>query len=179
MGNKIVKEVKYINSDGEYWVKREHELAWYNENGYLYRNRTKVLKEFTDNPYPKELTWAEKGKLCEIELYVGNDQLIVYKSGNVVKPHNLTTLAKVLETTDRQVQRLLKKCKDLRVISEITINGIRYYALNPIYKLRGNRISLTTYIAFQDVLVKELPEWVIKNYTRDIKELSTNIKVIK
>lgn len=175
----MVKETKYINSDGEYWLKREHTEAWYNENGYLYRNRTKVLKAFTDKPYPKELSWNEKGKLSDLEQYVGNEQLIVYKSNKIIKPHTITTIAKILDSSVRQTRAFIKKCKELKVIAEIEINGIVYYALNPIYKLRGNRISLTTYIAFQEELMEELPTWVVNNYTKDIKELELNVKVIK
>lgn len=179
MNNKITKETKYVNENGEFWKKTEKEIAWYNDNGYLYRNRTNVLRAFTDRPYPKELTCSEKGRLSDLEQFVGKDQLIVYKSGGRVRPHTTKTIAKALDTTDRQITRLFKKCKELKVISEIQINGITYYALNPIYKLRGNRISFTTYIAFQDILIQELPTWVINNYTRDIKEIESDIKVIK
>ena len=177
-GAKAIKQTKIINSDGTFWVKEEQIIQRYNERGFLYRNRSSYLKDFPDKPYPDELTWAEKGQLGRLQCEVKADQLLVYKSHNVIKPHTATTIARLLGIKERRAYQLLKKCKQLGVIGEVKIDGEKYYMLNPIYKLYGNRISLTTFLVFQEQLMRELPQWAIDTFINDSKDLSTNVEVI-
>lgn len=177
-GTKAIKQTKVINSDGTFWVKEEQIIQRYNERGFLYRNRSSYLKKFMDKPYPKELSYTDKGQLSDLEYEVNADQLLVYKSHNTIKPHTATTIAQLLDVKERRVYQLLKKCKQLGVIGEVKIDGEKYYMLNPIYKLYGNRISLTTFLVFQEQLMRELPQWAIDTFINDSKELSTNVEVI-
>lgn len=176
---KAKKVTKIILPTGEVTYETEENIiSRYNENGYLYRNRTKVLKMFTDRQYPEGLTWADKGKIAELERYIGTDQLIIYKTGNRPKPHTVTTISKILGTNERMTRLFINKLKKMKIIKEIKINDIKYYVFNPLYRLKGNRISMTTYIAFEEELQAILPKWVIDNFMADVQELHTNVKLI-
>lgn len=176
--SKAIKQTKIINSDGTFWVKEEQIIQRYNERGFLYRNRSSYLKKFMDKPYPKELSYTDKGQLSDLEYEVNADQLLVYKSHNEIKPHTATTIARLLDVKVRRVYQLLKKCKELGVIGEVKIDGEKYYMLNPIYKLYGNRISLTTFIVFQKQLMQELPQWAIDTFLQDLTTIQDKVEVI-
>lgn len=177
-GFKLTKSIKHITESGEYWETQEKVISRYNDKGYLYRNRTNTLKMFLDKPYPDELTWAEKGKLGRIECEVVSDQYIMYKSGNELKPHTTTSLSKLLKSSERQVRELIKKCKILGIMGEAKIDGKRYLLLNPIYKLYGNRVSLTAFIVFERFLKEEIPEWAIRLYLEDMNLSDKKIEII-
>lgn len=180
-GYKITKKTMYINPDGEYTEKKEEVVAAYNDKGYLYRNRSEFYKTFLDNPYPEELSWADKGRLGRLEHELCTDQILAYKSGNEVKPHTATTISELLGYDIKLTRAFLKKCKSLGVIREAKINKTKYYLLNPKYKLRGNRISLTTFIVFKELLKKDLPQWAYDKFIEDcgVNNINRNIKIIE
>lgn len=173
------KLVRYVNEEtGEYHEKEYNMPTYYNQEGYLYRNKSLHIKSFCDRPLPEQFTHAEIGKLSIISYYIGRDQIIGYKSGNLIKPHTVATISRLLKQSDKNTRRLLKKAKEFNIIREVVINGEKYYMYNPLYKLAVKRVSLTVYIAFQDMLSHELPEWVIRNYLSDIKEFNDQIMLI-
>lgn len=181
-GYKITKETKYITGDGTYWKTREEEISRYNDKGYLYKNQSNVIRSFLDKPYPNELTWAEKGKLGRLECELSKDQMLVYRSGIEVKAHTIKTISKILESSERQTRELIKKCKRLGVIGEAkiktpTLKG-KFYFINPMYKSLGKRVSLISFIVFQQYLKKEIPEWAIKRYLEDMYLSEINIEII-
>lgn len=181
-GYKVTKEIKYINEDGTYCKTIESEISRYNEKGYLYKNQTNVIRSFLDKPYPKELTWSEKGKLGRLECELSKDQMLVYRSGIEVKAHTIKTISKILESSERQTRELIRKCKRLGVIGEAkiktpTMNG-KFYFINPMYKTLGKRISLISFIVFKQYLKKEIPEWAIKKYLEDMYLSEINVEII-
>jgi hypothetical protein len=74
----------------------------------------------------------------------------------------------------------LKKCKENKVLKEVVLDGIKYFALNPIYGIAGKRINLTTFIIFQEEFIadNDFPRWVIHKFMGQIKEISPNLSII-
>lgn len=174
------KQTRYINENGEYTnVYEEKVIERYNEQGYLYKNKTKFLKDFLDETYPSELSWADRGRLGRLEHEIKENQLLVYESNHVIKPHTIKTLSKILECSDRQTRTLINKCKKLNVLGEAKINGERYYLLNPRYKLHGNRISMIVWIVFQDYFRCTLPKYAYDYFLEDFELRKPNVEVIK
>lgn len=174
------KKATWINANGEVTTEyHERVIERYNSKGYLYKNRTDFLKSFTDELYPDELTWAEKGRLGRMEHEVKDDQMLVYKSGNVIKPHTIKTLANMLDCSPRQMTALIKKCKKLNVIGEAKVYGKKFYFLNPRYKLHGNRISMVVWIVFQDFFKATIPEYAYNYFLEDYMESPPDVQVIK
>lgn len=151
------KEIIYHNSDGTQ-KKLEYKIRdKFNEEGYLVDNRKNSIK----NEYkllPRELTKSERGDLSDLKTLIGKDQLLVYKSGRVYKPHTAETIAKFLDTSVLQVKRLLKKAIKCKVLAEIKINDVVYYMYNPYYERVVNRISFVVYLAFQDSMLRDMIE---------------------
>lgn len=182
-GYKITKQIKHINQDGVYWETQEQVVSRYNEKGYLYKTQANIIRSFLDKPYPKELTWAERGKLGRLEYELNKDQALTYKSGIEMKPHTIATISKILETKERQTRQLIKRCKELGVIGEAKIKtpSVRgkFYFINPMYKSFGKRMSLVSFMVFKEYLVKEIPKWVIEKYLEDMIASEINIDVLK
>ena len=177
--NMGIKEVTYYNSDGttqklQYKIKDK-----FNENGYLVDNRKNSIK----NEYkllPRELTKAERGDLSDLKVLIGKDQLLVYRSGNIYKPHTEETIAKFLDTSVLQAKRLLKKAKQCNVIAEIKINDTKYYMYNPYYERVVDRISFIVYLAFQDTELRDMIEPQYRGkFQKQIEASTEKIEVLK
>lgn len=182
-GYKIIKQTKHINQDGTYWETEEQVISRYNEKGYLYKTQSNVIRSFLDNPYPEELTWADRGKLGRLEYELNKNQALVYKSGLEIKPHTIKTISRILDSSERQTRELIKKCKRLGVIGEAKIKTPsskgKFYFINPMYKSFGKRMSLISFMVFREYLLKEIPEWVIEKYLEDMQLSEINIDVLK
>lgn len=176
----MIKKVAYINeSTGEY-VEKKYQLAdTYNEKGYIFRKKSEIIKSFFDKPFPKELSYKDKGKLHDISYLVSKDQLLGYRSNNEIKPYTQKQLCEYLNDSESTFKRLFKKAKELNIIRKVKIDGVKWYIYNPIYKFVGKRINITTYIAFEDVLKEELPEWVINRFLEDMQVHDYHIEVDK
>ena len=178
-GYKITKQTKHINANGEYWTTEEQVIARYNDKGYLYKSQANTIKSFLDKPYPNELTWAERGKLGRLEYELKSDQILAYKSNATMKPHPIATISNMLGCNENNTRKLIRKCKKLGVIGQANINNNKFFLLNPMYKLHGNRVSLTAFIVFEKQLKEEIPEWVIEKYLEDMKISDKKIKIIE
>lgn len=173
------KLVRYINEKtGEYVEKEYKTTDYYNDNGYLYGRDKLDVRSFKDRPLPNNLSLIEKARLHELAYEIVGDQLIGYRSGNRIKPHTIATIARKQGCSERNIRSLIKKAKEANIIREVSINGATYYMYNPLYKLAVKRISMIVYIAFQDILSKELPQWVVNNFLLDIKEYNPDIKLL-
>lgn len=169
------KKLIYTNND-----KSVVEQNWkvpdkFNEEGYLMDNRKKNIRnEF--KLLPRELTRAERGDLMDLRMLVGNDQLLIYRSGSIWKPYTVKEIAKFLNTTERQAKRLIKRAKEYKVIAEIKIEGVTYYLYNPYYERVVRRISFIVYLAFQNSMLRDCiqPQYRGKLQEQAIK---SNVKV--
>lgn len=178
-GTKAIKQTKVINSDGTFWVKEEQIIQRYNERGFLYRNRSLYLKDFKDRYLPDQLSWTDKGKLERLYYEMGENQILVYDSHNEKKYHTTTTIAKIFNQTEKQTRKLISNAVEADVMRVVRINGKKCYMLSPIYKLYGKRISLITFVAFQEQLMRELPAWAINTFLNDSRQMTDYVEIVK
>lgn len=182
MRDKLIKNTSYIDPNtGETFTKKSMvDKQFDSEEGYLFWNRKQHVKIFADRKLPDMFTWSEKGRIDELKRFMlKNNQLLVYRSGNVLKPLSIHDIGRVLEMSDRQARALVNKCKKHCIIKEIEIDGIVYFAFNPVYGLKSKRISLMMYLIFQEQLRTELPRWVVDKFAEQAEELKPVMKIIK
>lgn len=149
------------------------------EEGYLCWNRRSSFRSFLDVPLPDTLSWADKGRADRLKHFMLKDnQLLVYRSGNTIKPLGVAQIAKHLELNERNAKRFINKLKKCGVIKEVSINKQVFYMLNPKYFFKGKRLTSFVYIAFQEELKKELEPWVVLRFSEQAKEI-TDIRVVK
>jgi len=130
-----------------------------------------------DRGLPKECTLIECGKFYRIINYIiGDNQLLGYRSGKV-KPLTIEKISKMFCCTERQARKFIKKMKDISAIKEVTINDVKWYAVNPLYALRSKYLSSTAFLIFQDELLPVLPNWAIARYMEGVKEITDKVEI--
>jgi hypothetical protein len=181
MASQALKIVQYVDRDtGETFEKRSYVDLQFTENGYLFWNRKKNIKTFLDVPLPKQFSWAEKGRIEELKHYILRDnQFLVYRSGNTIKPLAVDNIMKILGMSERQCKSLIKKMKTFNVIKEIKFGDLTYFAFNPLYGLKDKRLTLNVYLFFQDDLKEILPKWVIDKFVSQANDIQPHFEIIK
>jgi hypothetical protein len=95
------------------------------------------------------------------------------------KPLNIEKMAEIFNTGERQTKELVKKMKDYSIIKEVSIDGEIWYAFNPIYGLKGKRITNTIFIIFQKELMPILPYHIINKFLGQLENVQQNIRIIE
>jgi DNA-binding Lrp family transcriptional regulator len=88
-------------------------------------------------------------------------------------------MAKILELSERKTKELIKKLKANGIIKEISVDGIKYFAFNPVYGLKNKRINLHVFIFFQNELKEVLPKWAYYKFVEQSKEINPNVRIVK
>ena len=155
---KAIKRETIINPEtGEYTEKQKYIDNLYSKKGYVMKYNNDYIKLFLDNGLPEECSLLDCGKFYRLIKYIiGENQLLGYRSGTI-RPFTVEKMSEIFKCSDRQTRRFLKQMKDLRVIKEVCINDIKWYAVNPLYALKSKYLSLTTFIIFQEELMPVLP----------------------
>jgi hypothetical protein len=181
MVQKAVKLTRYINTEtGEYFDKGQYVDLQFNEDGYLFWNRKGNVKTFLDCRLPKEFTWTERGRIEELKHYILKDnQFLVYRSGNTIKPLGIKEMMRILGMTERQCRALIRKLKTFNIIKEVRVETLTYFVFNPIYGFKGKRLSLNVYLFFQEELKQILPKWVVEKFVGEAEEIKPEFKIIK
>lgn len=178
------RAVKYINKEtGEFFQKvSNYDLIFDDTEGYLlWHNWHKVYK-FPKKKLPDCFSFADRGRIDVLRDYLQKgSQLLVYRSSRKLHPIDLEKLQQILRLGKTQTWRFLKKAKENNILKEVAINGVKYYAFNPAYGIAGKRISLTTYLIFQEEFFNDLdfPRWVITKFTHQAKEIEPDISILK
>lgn len=180
MAEKALKLTRYVNREtGEYYDKRQYVDLQFNEDGYLFWNKKGNVKIFLEYRLPKEFSWTEKGRIEELKHYILKDnQFLVHRSGNSIKPIGIKEMRKILGMTERQCKELVKKMKAYNIIKEIKVDMLTYFAFNPIYGFKGKRICLNVYLFFQEELKPLLPKWVVEKFVGEAEEINPQFKII-
>ena len=145
---------------------RKTDMRFSDEKGYLYKHTDNYIKKFMDSPLPEELSWVDQGKLSRLQSYIiGSSQLLGKRENGRFKTLTIKDLAELFKCKERWVYSTLREAKKHHVLKEVVIDEVVWYAYNPIYGLKDKRITLETYLIFQDELKEVLPEWVQKNFT--------------
>lgn len=164
---------------GEYKEKFKFVDKLYSKRGYILKYNNDYIKLFLDKGLPDECTLADCGKFYRLTRYiVGENQLLGYRSDKI-KPLTVEKMSKMFDCSERQTRRFLKTMKDCRVIKEVSINNVKWYAINPLYALKSKYLTLTTFIIFQDELVGTLPIWVINNFMQDARMFTDKVEIKK
>jgi len=176
-----IKTVNYKNlQTGETNEYSQRFDLQFNEKGYLFWTKANGSRSFDNYPYPKEFTWAEKGRIGELTNYIlKENQFLAYRSGNSLKPMTRVEIGRLLDISERQCKSLVNKMKKHKIIKEVSFAGSVYFSFSPIYALKGNRLSITVYLFFQEELVELLDPWVINRFACQAQELNTVFKIIK
>lgn len=178
---KAKKLTRYTNiATGEYAERTQFVDLQFDEEGYLFWNRKANVKTFVEIPLPECFTWAERGRINELKHYILRDnQFLVYRSDGVIKPITAKEMCNIFDMSERQCKCLIKKMKLAKIIKEIAMDGLTYYAFNPIFGFKEKRLSLNVFLFFQEELTEVLPNWVIKKFAESAIELRPNFKIIK
>lgn len=111
-----------------------------------------------------------------VRYIVGENQLLGYRSDRI-KPLTIEKMSKLFDCGERNTRRFIKQMKELKIIKEVYINDVKWYAINPLYALKSKYLSLTTFIIFQDELSLVLPMWVINNFLGEVPTLMDKVEV--
>lgn len=178
---RAIKTTTYTNMDtGEICEKKDWVDTQFDEDGYLFWVKKASVKSFIENPLPQCFTWAERGRIQELKYYMLRDnQLLVYRSGDAIKPLGISEICRILNMSGRQCKSLVCKMKKYSIIKEVRYGSIKYFAFNPIYGFKGKRLTLEVYIMFQEELKNVLPKWVVQRFAKEATALKPNIEVLK
>lgn len=162
----LQKETLYYDDEKNLVNKRKQyvENRFDEEKGYLFWNQKHGVKQFSDVPFPSDMTDAEIGKITKLAKCIYKDSnMLAYRGNGGIKPHNIKTIARELKITERQAERFLKKMIDLEVMAKgkFEIGGaveVHYY-ISPVYFFSGKRINNTLYVLFRNQLDTVLPAW--------------------
>ena len=180
MDDKMKKVTRYINKDGEYIDRVSYVTSPIDDDGYLFWVNKLNVKTFIEQDLPKGFTWADRGRVEALKKMILRDnQFLCYRTNGRVKPIGVKEIANMLELSDRQTKTFVKKLKSNGIIKEVSFDNMRYFAFNPMYGFKGKRLSLNVYIFFQKELDPVLPEWVKREFLRQVAEIKPNIKVMK
>lgn len=162
---KSIKKETIVNPEtGEFTEKFRYVDSLYSKKGYVMKYNNDYIKLFLDNGLPEQCSLLDCGKFYRLIRYIiGENQLLGYRSGKI-KPLTINKMSEIFKCSDRQTRRFLKQMKEIKVIKEVCINDIKWYAVNPLYALKSKYLSPTTFIIFQDELIPILPKWVLNNF---------------
>lgn len=158
-----------------------YDLIFDEEDGYMMWHNWNRVTKFLRKKLPDCFTFADRGRIDLLREYIAKDsQLLVHKVNKRIRPLNFESLQRTLKLKPTQLRVFLKKCKENKVLKEVVLDGIKYFALNPIYGIAGKRINLTTFIIFQEEFIadNDFPRWVIHKFMGQIKEISPNLSII-
>lgn len=167
IGKKIVRQqiTDAVTGEITYGKERTVDARYSDEAGFLYKHTENYIKKFNDSALPEGLSWADQGKLSRLQTYiVGDSQLLGYRKFGRLEPITVENMQEIFGCGRRRVYDTLSEAKKYHILKEVIIDGVSWYAYNPIYGLKDKRISISTYIIFQNELSDVLPDWVIHNF---------------
>ena len=177
---KSIEKRTIINPDtGEFTEKKRYIDSLYSKRGSVLKYNNDYIKLFLDKGLPDECSLIDCGKFYKLIRYiVGENQLLGYRSGNI-NTLTINKMSELFNCSERQTRRFLKQMKDYKVIKEVCINDVKWYAVNPLYALKSKYLSLTTFIIFQEELIPILPNWVIQNFMQEAQEILDKVEIKK
>lgn len=177
---KSLKKERIINPEtGEYKERNRFVDAIFSKRGYIMKYNNGYIKLFLDQGLPDECSLTDCGKFYKITRYiVGENQLLGYRTSKI-NPLTIEKMSELFNCSEGQTRRFIKKFKELKIIKEVSINNVKWYAVNPLYALKSKYLSLTAFIIFQDELIKLLPNYVINGFMSQIQEMIDKVEVKK
>ena len=145
--------------------------------GYVFRYNSSYVKMFFDRGLTKDYSIVECGKFYRlIGCLVGDNQLLGYRKDKI-RPIRVEQMTKIFGCEKRAVYNFLAKMKKDKIIKEVKINGEKWYAVNPLYAMKGKYLSITAFIIFKDELIDKLPYSVVNKFISEARELEDKIEI--
>ena len=178
MNYKSIEKRTIINPEtGEFTEKQRYIDSLFSKRGYIMKYNNDYIKFFLDKGLPAECSLVDCGKFYKIIQYIiGENQLLGYRSDKI-KPLTTKKMSEIFGCQERNTQMFIKKMKKYKVIKEVSINDVKWYAVNPLYALKSKYLTITTFIIFQDELMSVLPKWVINNFMNEAREIADKIEI--
>lgn len=151
----------------EFYVKNKFDA----EKGYCFTSQKNRIN-ISPNNIHEEITDADIGKLFKLSRQLqANTNLLVYRSGNNIKPMQIKHIAKLLEISERSCVRFINKMIKLHVMGKTVERNCKFslicykkYFLCPTVFFCGCWLNYNLYIMFRSDLDKILPNWVISKF---------------
>lgn len=180
MENKTLMLTKtYKNTEtGEYTTKNVFFDNYYTrKDGYLFGSKRTCFRTFKGFDYPEDITYADRGRIDKLKMYVREKQYLFYRSGNDKLFVDSNQLERILELSHNRALSFIKKMKKYGILKELSVVDETRYMLSPLLGLYGKRIHPDTYYVFRKELRLELPANVVADYEMD-SCWDRNIKVV-
>lgn len=177
---KQIKKSTIINPEtGEYKENTTFVDKLYSKRGYIYQYNSDYIKMFLNKPLPSDFSLLDCGRFYILtQFLVKENQLLGYKTDKI-RPLTIEKMCELFEQKERQTRAAIKRFKDSKIIKEVVINDVKWYAINPMYALKSKYLSTTTFLIFQEELIPNLPAWVVNRFMADVKELDDKVEVKK
>ena len=171
----IINNVTHISrsvdtSTGEILNQKEYSVTyWDDEKGYLFWRSKTAVKSFDGFDLPGNLKDYEVAKLYRLSKRIyKNSNMIMYRSGNVMKAMQIDNIAKYLDMSDRQAKLFINNMIARRIIARAEVKlgddvQVQYY-MNPLFFFSGRWLSLNLYLLFKNDLDFLLPNWVVSRF---------------
>lgn len=151
------KEISFLN-------------PWFDEEkGYLLWPRKNFAKSYQTIDFPKELNWAERGRLATLAKKIwSNTNMLGYRGNGGIRPYDIKQIGEIIGLKERAAGRFMRKMELLKIIKQIPVKfgertEIQYY-FNPVYYFSNSRLSFNLYLLFREELDVFVPDWVKKEF---------------
>lgn len=152
----------------EFYLKNRFDV----EKGfYFISQKNNHIKIFPEN-LPEDLTDADIGKLFKLSKQLqSNSNLLVYRSGNNIKPMQIKHISRLLGISERSCARFINKMLKLHIMGKTVERNCKFslmcykkYFLCPTVFFCGCWLNYNLYIMFRSDLDKILPNWVVSKF---------------
>lgn len=158
--NSVMGTGRILN--GEEWKKHRFDL----EDGYSFWLTAYAVRSFPNGfELPKDIGASVCGHLYRCSMMLQpKTNIIVKHYKNYDRPISKQELAEELGLCEKQFRRFLKIATEKRVIKEY---DHKLY-MNPLFFIRGRKLTWQLYTLFQEDLDAFLPQWVIDRFNGDV-----------
>ena len=163
---------QFINDDGEILAEEWSSVPtgalftdYVTGNGCKIPAHKSGIRMFKDAPFPKSMSYADKGRFAEIcRLYlIGDSGILGSASKGGPKAFNALQIGELVGLNPRRAQAWVKKLCGLKVFHRVpATDGSFHYWVNPAYALKaGHRVNIQQYILFRPQLEPLMKDWAI------------------
>lgn len=152
---------------------RDKRLDFENDE-YYFMEGNEHIRSFHKIKFPEEMSDKEIGRLATLARELQNDNVLGYVGGGGIIAYNEKGIGLTIGLSQANTCRFIRKMMRLGIMNkaECLVNGKKYpeFYINPIYYIKGNRISRRLYLIFQEQLDKVIPDWAKQRYREREKE---------
>lgn len=128
---------------------------------------------FSEVAFPKEMTVADIGRMTILsKMMIPQSNMLGYRSGKKILPYIDEDIAIAVGLATRPCKTFIRKMIKLHVLHRAkTTVGDSVYIVNPAYFMScGQRLTVDMFVIFQKDLAPLLPDWVILDFVKRVRE---------